>query len=135
MGTFSTADMQQVVGHLIKQLPGSGKKPDQNCLYVKGLPTNTSDLDLYRIFAPYGAIPATGVKAMMTPEGSCTGVGFVDFQDEVCAHAAAESLNGLVLPDGTALEVRIKKAKGAAPRAQQEPGWQEPGWQDQPPFA
>jgi len=111
-GTFSSSDMAQVISGLVKQLPGSGKKPDENCLYITGLPINTTDLDLYKLFAPFGAIPATGVKAKVSPDGTCSGVGFVDFSEAECAYAAQEALNGLVLPDGTPLKVASKRPKG-----------------------
>merc|ERR1719215_310336 len=119
-GTFSNSDMQQVISGLMKQLPGTGKKPDENCLYITGLPTNTTDHDLYRIFAPFGAIPANGVKAKVNPDGTCSGVGFVDFNDPTHALAAQEALNGMVLPDGTTLMIRSKRPKGQGPVPQQE---------------
>jgi len=114
-GTFSTADMQQVVRGLHGQLPGSGRQPPENCLYIGGLPSNTTDLDLYRLFAPFGAIPTNGVKAMTVAGGSCSGVGFVDFVDPACAQAAAAALNGLILPDGIPMQVRTKSAKNQNP--------------------
>jgi len=114
-GSFSNSDMQQVVGALIKQLPGSGTKPAENCLYIEGLPLNTTDLDLYRLFSPFGSIPVTGVKAKVVADGSCSGVGWVDFNDAAAAQAAMEALNDLVLPDGTVLKVRGKRPKGQGP--------------------
>jgi len=120
-GTFSSADIGQVISGLIKQLPGgTGKKPDENCLYITGLPTNTTDTDLYKLFAPFGAIPAMGVKAKVNPDGACSGVGFVDYIDAMHAMAAQQALNGLVLPDGTSLLVRSKRPKGQGPSPQQE---------------
>lgn len=101
-------------------LPGTGKKTDACQLYVRGLPTDTTDLDLNEIFAPFGAIPARGVKAMLNPDGTCTGIGFVDFVDEACARVASETLDGTELPDGKVLRVNIKnstykgKGKGKA---------------------
>lgn len=104
-------------------LPGIGKKDDFNQLYIRGLPADTTDLDLHEIFAPFGAIPCRGVKAMTAPDGSCTGIGFVDFVDVRCAQAALEKLNGTTLPDGTVLRINVKnstrkgggKGKGLAP--------------------
>merc|ERR1719350_2675359 len=49
-----------------------------------------------------------GVKAMQAPDGSCTGIGFVDFVDVRCAQAALEKLNGMTLQDGTVLRVSVK---------------------------
>jgi len=98
-------------------LPGTGKgsKSDAKQLYIRGLPSDTSDIDLSDIFAPFGAIPPRGVKAMLNPDGSCTGVGFVDYVEEACAQAALNALNGTMMPDGTTLRVSVKnssKAKG-----------------------
>merc|ERR1712048_724914 len=62
--TVSSCDIDMLVKGLIQEnlLPGSGRKPDENSLYITGLPHNTTNIDLYKIFAPFGAIPATGVK-------------------------------------------------------------------------
>merc|ERR1719356_514171 len=68
----SSSDIAQVLAGLKAQLPGSGqKKPKENCLYVGGLPANTTDLDLYKLFGCFGAIPSTGCTAKVMPDGSC----------------------------------------------------------------
>merc|ERR1719367_1108667 len=51
--------------------PGTGWMNDQNALYVANLPADTTDLDLYRIFAPFGAIAPKGVRAMLNEDMSC----------------------------------------------------------------
>merc|ERR1711920_538491 len=115
-GKASSCDVRQVISGLMKQLPGCGqKKPEENCLYVQGLPTNTTDLDLYQLFGPFGAIPAHGVKAKLETDGSCAGCGWVDFNDPAHAQTAADFLNGLVLPDGCVLKVMKKRPKGQKP--------------------
>uniref|UniRef100_A0A7S1MH96 RRM domain-containing protein n=1 Tax=Alexandrium catenella TaxID=2925 RepID=A0A7S1MH96_ALECA len=82
-------------------------------LYVSGLPADTSDLDLYRLFAPFGCpIKPDGVKAMARPDGSCTGVGFVDVCESGAAEAAMGALHGIVLPDGSQLRVQPKRNQG-----------------------
>jgi len=91
-------------------LPGIGKKDDMNQLYIRGLPSDTTDMDLHEIFAPFGAIPCRGVKAMQAPDGSCTGIGFVDFVDLRCAQVALEKLNGTTLADGTVLRISVKNS-------------------------
>mmetsp|Transcript_28033 Transcript_28033/g.80538 ORF Transcript_28033/g.80538 Transcript_28033/m.80538 type:complete len:284 (-) Transcript_28033:48-899(-) len=92
-------------------LPGVGTRPDEQCVYVKGLPPDTTDLNLYELFAPFGAIAPTGVKAMLKEDGTCNSVGFVDFQDPSSAAAAVEALNGTELPDGTTLHLNLKRPK------------------------
>jgi len=97
--------------HKMGLLPGSqGKKADSQQLYVRGLPSDTSDVDLSDIFAPFGAIPSRGVKAMLNNDGMCSGIGFVDFIEEHSAAAASEALNGTQLPDGNILRVVIKNS-------------------------
>lgn len=90
-------------------LPGAAMVDQEtNTLYVAGLPIDTTDLDLFRIFSPFGAIAPRGVRAMMFPEGTCKGFGFVNFLDPMAAEMAANTLNGTTLPDGTVLQVKPK---------------------------
>mmetsp|Transcript_7907 Transcript_7907/g.17943 ORF Transcript_7907/g.17943 Transcript_7907/m.17943 type:complete len:117 (-) Transcript_7907:89-439(-) len=99
-------------------LPGgknAKERSDAQQVYVRGLPPDTTDMDLSDIFGPFGAIPARGVKAMLSPDGQCTGIGFVDFVDQACAAKACQALNGQMLPDGNMLRVNVKnstKGKG-----------------------
>lgn len=96
-------------------LPGAGQKGaagnDENTLFVAGLPADTTDCDLYKIFAPFGALKS--VKAMSDPmTGMCKGIGFVNCMDNLVAQMAIATLNGTSLPDGTWLTVSIKNAGG-----------------------
>jgi len=92
-------------------LPGSkGTVPPQNQLYIRGLPSDTADGDLHELFAPFGAIPPKGVKAMLNDDGSCKGIGFVDFLNEADAQTAASAMNGTMLMDGSTLGVFIKNS-------------------------
>jgi len=93
-------------------LPGGkgGARPDACQLYVRGLPSDTSDADLLEIFAPFGAIPPRGVKAMLNPQGECTGIGWVDYMEESCAVAAVAALNGTMLVDGSSLRIHVKNS-------------------------
>jgi len=91
-------------------LPGNASynSDTDNTLYVAGLPADTQDLDLYKIFSPFGAIAPRGVRAMTFPEGTCRGFGFVNFNDAAAAQMASNVLNGTTLPDGTVLQVKPK---------------------------
>jgi RNA recognition motif-containing protein len=82
--------------------------PDDCCLFVGNLPNDTTDVDLFRLFCPFGAIAASGVKAMLFDDGSCKGFGFVDYSDPAAAAGAVMALNGFALPDGSAINVSIK---------------------------
>ncbi|CAK0809119.1 unnamed protein product [Prorocentrum cordatum] len=90
-------------------LPGSGWQAGDPELYIGGLPPDTTDGDLYEIFATFGAIPPRGVKAMLSPEGQCTGVGFVNFIKLEDAQRACEALNGTMLPNGQWMKVNLKR--------------------------
>lgn len=92
-------------------LPGSGKRPDEQCVYVKNLPPDTTDQCLYELFCPFGAIAPRGVKAMVKDDGTCNSVGFVDFQDPISAAAAVQTLHGTPLADGNTLHLNLKKSK------------------------
>lgn len=92
-----------------KALPGGpGWVNDENALYIANLPVDTQDVDLYRIFAPFGAIAPKGARAMLNPDGSCKGFGFVNFLEAMAAQSAVMTLNGTWMPDGTTLIVRTK---------------------------
>jgi RNA recognition motif-containing protein len=74
------------------RIPQSEQKPDENCLYITGLPGDCTDRDLYELCCTFGAIASKGVRAMQK-DGICTGVGFVDYVEESSAQWAIESLN------------------------------------------
>jgi len=88
---------------------GAGRVPNECQLYIKNLPPDMTDLDLYRLFAPFGA--AVSVKVMTEEDGSCKGFGFVDFAKEEDASLAASSLNGFTTTDGGSLHVSAKTSK------------------------
>merc|ERR1712190_238079 len=94
-------------------LPASGTVcPDECQVYIRNLPSDFTDLDLYQLMTPFGGIRPKGVKAMLTREGTCNGVGFVDFFDGATANQVVSVLNGFRLPDGSELFLKIKDAKG-----------------------
>jgi len=108
----SDADINDVVQGFMRsgQMPG-GVKHAELCLYVSGLPRNTTELDMYKIFSPFGALSQRGVTVMQMQDGSATGVGFVDFQDPQACQMAVATLNGSTLPDGCVLSVKPKAPK------------------------
>jgi len=88
---------------------GGGKVPEECQIFFKNLPTDTTDADLCRLCCPFGAIPPNGAKAMLNPDGSCKGIGFVDFSDSLAASNAVTSLDGHTTADGTVIRVSAKK--------------------------
>lgn len=107
-----TGDSIQTLKKGLRQanaLPGGKWSNDDNALFIGNLPEDTSDVDLYEIFAPFGAIPTKGVRAMLNPEGKCTGIGFVNFLDEKAAQMAISTLNGTMLPSGNTLKISVKR--------------------------
>eukprot|EP00413_Alexandrium_margalefii_P048437 CAMPEP_0204606234 /NCGR_PEP_ID=MMETSP0661-20131031/58966_1 /ASSEMBLY_ACC=CAM_ASM_000606 /TAXON_ID=109239 /ORGANISM="Alexandrium margalefi, Strain AMGDE01CS-322" /LENGTH=262 /DNA_ID=CAMNT_0051617537 /DNA_START=45 /DNA_END=833 /DNA_ORIENTATION=- len=89
-------------------LPGGKWSNDAGALWIGGLPNDTTDLDMYHIFAPFGSIPANGVRAMLNQDGSCKGFGFVNYIDPAAAQTVIATLNGTQMPDGSILEVKQK---------------------------
>merc|ERR1711862_979057 len=68
------------------------------------------DLHLYKMFSSFGAIAPKGVRAMLNREdGTCRGIGFINFLESEAAQAAIVALDGAVLPNGKNLAVKIKK--------------------------
>merc|ERR1740121_1702631 len=65
----------------------------QYAVYVANLPPDTTNADLLKMFAPFGAIPPKGVKALLAPDGTCKGIGFVNFCFEEGCQAACNALN------------------------------------------
>merc|ERR1711920_1097395 len=79
-----------------------------SALYVAGLPLDTTDYHLYRLFSPLGAIAPKGVRAMLSEDFTCKGIGFVNYLDRQSAELAISIYNGTVMPDGNRLKVAIK---------------------------
>merc|ERR1712183_571975 len=70
-----------------------GDRPDENCAYLTGLPTDCTDRDLYELCAPFGAIQPKGVYAQQK-DGTCSGIGFCDYLENSAAETAIATLNG-----------------------------------------
>lgn len=95
--------------------PGGSKySNDENTLFVAGLPSDTQDVDLYKMFSPFGAIAPRGVRAMLHPDGNCKGFGFVNFMDSTTSQSAITALNGAQIMDGSTLVVKQKAASTKA---------------------
>lgn len=78
-------------------------------VFVRGLPGDAEDLDLYRLFGCFGAVAPKGVRVMCHPDGSSKGFGFVNFLDPVAAELAIAAMDNTLLPDGrTRLTVQYK---------------------------
>merc|ERR1719359_1449571 len=73
--------MYQIVNSGV--LPGARWENDEKTIFVTGLPEDTTDLEMYKMFAPFGAIASNGAAVMKDKENAekCTGVGFVNFVD------------------------------------------------------
>jgi len=83
----------------------------ENALYIAGLPSDTNDYYLYRLFSPLGSIAPKGVHTMLNEDGTCKGIAFVNYLDSASAHMAISIYNGTIMPDGTRLKVAIKVQK------------------------
>merc|ERR1712150_75704 len=106
-GNKDVIGIQQIVNgfEAAGALPGSkgfnNDESELNTLYIAGLPSDTEDLHLYRLFSPFGAITPKGARAVTNMDGSCKGIGFVNFLDSAAAQAAIMTYNGAVMPDGS----------------------------------
>jgi len=104
----SIADFKRVLMNE-NALPGGKWTNDDGALHVGGLPADTTDQDLYEIFATFGAIPSKGLRAMLNPDGTCTGVAFVNFVDPSAAASAISALDGRKLGNGRIIHVKPKR--------------------------
>jgi len=90
-------------------VPGGRWDNDENTLFIGGLPSNMTSLDMYHMFSSFGPIAPRGATAMIDKEADkCTGIGFVNFMEPEAAQTATRALNGFPLPDGTWLTVKKK---------------------------
>ena len=82
---------------------------DDRELCVSGLLPDCNELDLYKVFAPFGALQINGISVMKLPNGDCNGSAFVRFLDPTEAHRAIATLHKHELPDRTELNVDLRK--------------------------
>lgn len=84
-------------------LPSPKQASDKGVVYIKGLPADTTDLELYRMLAPFG--PLSCARALWNDDGSCKGYGFANFLDATAAISAIQILNGTQMSNGATLQV------------------------------
>lgn len=105
--------IEDVIKSLIRQgtLPGGKWANDENTVFVSGLPSDTTNAHLLRIFSPFGAIAPQGAFAQLNPDGTAKGTGIINFLDAGGSQAAISTLNGAPLPNGTVLKLRSFRAE------------------------
>lgn len=89
---------QALIRH--KVLPGGTWRNDEKTVTVSGLPFDTTDTDVLKIFATFGAIAPGGVRVVLNEDGTAKGSGMINFLDIESAKQAVEVLNNCQLPDG-----------------------------------
>jgi len=89
-----------------KVLPGGSWQNDEKTVLISGLPSDTTDHDLLKIFSPFGAIAPGGVRVTLNPDGTAKGNGMINFLALESAQQAVETLNNCMLPDGKFLRLR-----------------------------
>merc|ERR1712151_586465 len=89
-----------------KILPGGTWANDEKTVLVSGLPSDTTDHDLLKIFSPFGAIAPGGVRVTLNEDGTAKGNGMINFLALDAAQAAVETLNNCMLPDGRFLRLK-----------------------------
>lgn len=110
----SNSDIASLKGGLLAYnvLPGGkGPMPPDNQVLVRGLPSGCTVLDLYKIFGPFGAIPARGIKVMTQPDGQCGGEAFVDYVDPGDALKAVHAI--ISTPQVGGLQITATMKQGA----------------------
>jgi len=89
-----------------KVLPGGSWANDERTVCVNGLPSDTTEADLYRIFSTFGAILPGGVSVKLNDDGTAKGNGMVNFANLESAIASIETLNNCMMPDGRTIRLR-----------------------------
>lgn len=105
---------------MVDMLANHGRYPAQKLpdgtdptdLYIKGLPQDATELYLYKVFSPFGAIESA--HAMVNPDGHLSGVAFLKFARPEDADLARNIVGNNPLPDGCHLSVTVKRPKGAS---------------------
>merc|ERR1719291_801970 len=89
-----------------KVLPGGTWANDERTIVIGGLPSDTTDADLLKIFSPFGAILPGGVRVTLNEDGTAKGNGMVNFLSLEGTEAAIQTLNNCMMPDGRLLRVK-----------------------------
>eukprot|EP00928_Gymnodinium_smaydae_P000219 TRINITY_DN1007_c0_g1_i1.p1 TRINITY_DN1007_c0_g1~~TRINITY_DN1007_c0_g1_i1.p1 ORF type:complete len:355 (-),score=106.38 TRINITY_DN1007_c0_g1_i1:103-1167(-) len=87
-------------------LPNAKQAAEGGIVYIRGLPSDTTHFEMYRMFAPFGSLAS--VHAMWNDDGSCKGFGFANYLEATSAQLAVQTLNGFQTGDGGTLELNIK---------------------------
>lgn len=83
--------------------------PSPFCLFVYNIENTSTESDLYRMFAPYGALQKIDIIKDMETD-LCKGYAFVTYYQQDAAERAIMSLNGVYIK-GKQLQVRFKNGK------------------------
>merc|ERR1719384_1381960 len=97
-----------------KVLPGGTWCNDEKTVLIGGLPSDTTDHDLLKIFSPFGAIAPGGVRVTLNEDGTAKGNGMINFLTLESAQQAVETLNNCMLPDGKFLRLRTYDGMGSS---------------------
>lgn len=89
-----------------KVLPGGTWANDEKTVLISGLPSDTTDHDLLKIFSPFGPIAPGGVRVTLNEDGTAKGNGMINFLDLESSQKAVETLNNCMMPDGRFLRLR-----------------------------
>jgi len=110
---FTSAFRSPAVVDPASQLVAKGHL-DGHTLHVYGIGSRANELDLYSLFAPFGAVVHVHIQRDLAT-GQGKGFGFVTFGDFNDASAAAQTLNGFPFPKNQmrALQVSFKTPKAA----------------------
>eukprot|EP00435_Cladocopium_sp_Y103_P012129 s1837_g3.t1 len=77
-----------------------GRGSEESTIFVAGLPSDMTNLEMYQLFSAFGAIAHRGATALQDKEsGKCTGIGFVNFIESESAQQAIRALNSFPFLD------------------------------------
>lgn len=89
-----------------KVLPGGTWANDEKTVLINGLPSDTTDHDLLKIFSPFGAIAPGGVRVTLNEDGTAKGNGMINFLNLESTENAINTLNNCMMPDGRCLRLK-----------------------------
>lgn len=93
-------------------VPSRTWENDDCSFFVRGLPPEMTDLDMYHLFAPFGPIFPWGASAVLDKvSGSCTGSGFINYMDQEASQKAIDVLDQFPMGDGGCLIVQRKRSQ------------------------
>ncbi|CAJ1388437.1 unnamed protein product [Effrenium voratum] len=102
-------DIKGLVRSIIQAQAVPDRASDESTIFVAGLPSDMTNLEMYQLFSAFGAIAPRGATALQDKEtGKCTGIGFVNFLDVEAAQKAIRALNDFPFADGSWLTVKKK---------------------------